>query len=155
MEQLLEFIVNHWVLWTAFFLVLGLLLVTEKGGFSQLSALSPPQIIPLINHKSAVVIDIRDAETFATGHIIGSVNFPLAEAEAKIKTIQKYKQKPVILVDANQRDNAKMATILRKNGFTEIFSLRGGIPAWREAQLPLVTEKKGIVIEHKEKEASR
>lgn len=142
MEQLFEFMVNHWVLWLAFFAILALVVVTEMGGFGQLAAVTPAQAIPLMNHKSAVVLDVRDAEAFATGHIIGATRFSLADAETKVKTIQKYKQKPIIIVDANQRDSAKMAALLRKQGFTDIVTLRGGIQAWREAQFPLVTENK-------------
>lgn len=151
MAQLFEFMVNHWALWLAFFLVLALLVYTEKGGFSQLSLLSPTQIIPLINHQSAVILDMRNAEAFASGHIINAIHFPLGDAESKIKTIQKHKKKPLILIDENQRDTSKMAALLRKNGFNEIVALRNGLNAWREAQLPLVIEKIEK-IEKKEKE---
>ena len=57
LQQLIEFIGNHYILTTAFLVVLTLLIVTEvrKAG----KAITTPQATALINKNDAQVVDIR------------------------------------------------------------------------------------------------
>lgn len=139
MEQFVEFFAHHWVLSFAFLAVLGLLIYTETGGFTGgVGIVDPKQVVLMMNHQSATVLDIRDKESFVAGHILGAMHFLAENLEQKIKMLQKYQQKPIIVVDVTQQGSLKMAALLHKKGFTQLFCLKGGLASWREAQLPLV-----------------
>jgi rhodanese-related sulfurtransferase len=90
----------------------------------------------LINQKDAVVIDIREPGEFAQGHILHARNMPLGELEARLKELEKYKARPVIISCATGNRSGSAAAILRKHGFTNVVNLNGGIAAWRQAGLP-------------------
>jgi rhodanese-related sulfurtransferase len=69
--------------------------------------------------------------------VINSRNIPLGELDARATELEKHKAKPLIIVcDAGNR-SGKAAAVLRRLGFKEVFSLSGGIGAWRQAGLPL------------------
>jgi 3-mercaptopyruvate sulfurtransferase SseA len=39
--------------------------------------------------KQAVFVDVRDAASFASGHVTGSINIPLNEIEGRLSELQK------------------------------------------------------------------
>jgi len=61
----------------AFVILLALLIAHElsRGGRS----LSTAELTALVNKDEAVVVDIRPAKDFATGHIVGALNIPRSE----------------------------------------------------------------------------
>jgi len=97
----------------------------------------PTAAVTLINRQDAVVIDLRNDAEFASGHITGARNIPEAKLEPRLNELVKFKSKPVIVACANGRRAAAMAGLLRKNGFAQAVTLRGGIAAWRQAGMPL------------------
>ncbi|CAN5220936.1 rhodanese-like domain-containing protein [soil metagenome] len=137
-EQFFEFVVHHWALWSLFAITLALLiwqeLRTQIGGVQQLS---PQAVVDLINHKNAAVIDIRPNANYVKGHILGAVNIPIETLDQKNKTLDKYRKNPLILTCDTGQQSLKEAIKLRKLGFTEIYTLRGGMAAWKNATLPL------------------
>jgi rhodanese-related sulfurtransferase len=93
--------------------------------------------IQLINREDALVVDVRDAGDYAAGHILGAKNLPLARIEEGGGDIAKRKEKPLIVYDDGGESSAKAAAALKKQGFTQVASLSGGLGAWRQAGLPV------------------
>ena len=139
MEQLGQFIMQHWPLWVALIGVLLLILINEAlMQKSKAQELSPQTAVDKINNENAVVIDLRDAELFKTGHIIDSI---LATAEDfEQPKMNKYKNKPLILVCARGLQSQSAAKKLSTEGFQPLV-LSGGIAAWKNAGFPLVKGK--------------
>jgi len=138
-NQLQDFVLHHWELWLALFAVLSLLLINEHLTKKQgPQTLSTAAAIDAINHQDAVVIDMRDAEAFKAGHVVGSKNHP----KDPLTKLEKYKTKPLILVCARGLQSGPLAVKLRKQGFTNVMILAGGITAWKTADLPLAKGKK-------------
>jgi rhodanese-related sulfurtransferase len=110
-------------------------LVRQKTGGPWVN---PTQATHLMNREDALVIDVRDANEFATGHVLGAKNLPLARLDAPGADLAKRKDRPLIVYcdGAAQRSN-KAAAALRKQGFTRVVSLSGGIGAWQQAGLPV------------------
>ena len=90
----------------------------------------------LINQKDAVVIDVREPGEFAQSHILNARNVPLGEIEARIRELERFKEKPVIVSCATGSRSGSAASVLRKHGFTNVVNLAGGIAAWQQAGLP-------------------
>jgi rhodanese-related sulfurtransferase len=140
MSQFMQFVANHWVLWLALVVVLIAVFIYEvKAQQQQGAGVSPQGAVGLINHESAIVIDVRNQDAFRQGHIIDSISSSANLLEDK--KMNKYKSKSVILVCANGTHSGQLAPKLKGDGFTHVTVLRGGINAWKEAQLPLVKGK--------------
>lgn len=90
----------------------------------------------LIN-GNALVLDVRDGNEYAGGHIPNAKHIPLAELDKRLSEIAKYKDKPVIVSCRTGMRAGGALRILQKNQFTQVYQLRGGITAWEQASLPL------------------
>lgn len=139
MAQFTEFVGNHLFLSMAF---LGLLLYWITGEIkaktSGIGSLTPSDATQLMNHANAVVIDVREAKEMEGGKIINSIHIPLGDLTNQLKKLDKYKEKPVIVSCRSGHRSNHACNMLRKNGFTQVFNLRGGIIAWQKDNLPLV-----------------
>jgi rhodanese-related sulfurtransferase len=139
-QQLVEFVVNHWVLFVALAVVLALLaysfLVGGKG------SVDPVAATDLINRRDAVVVDVRPAADFAKGHIINSLNIPMNGFEKQIGTLHKHRDKPVLVSCRSGSQSSAACRRLRKEGFQEVYNLRGGVLAWESANLPLTRKRR-------------
>ena len=97
----------------------------------------PIEAVQLINRRDAVVLDVRDAAEYKSGHITNARNVPEAELDARAKELDKVKAKPIIVSCGRGNRSAAIAAKLRKLGFAEVVSLRGGLAAWQQAHMPL------------------
>jgi rhodanese-related sulfurtransferase len=137
MENLGEFIVNHWILVTAF-VVLAWLVFSDSIN-RQLSGLQPlgaTQAVTLVNQNKGKFVDVRSQEEFDKEHIADSLNLPLASLNddaAKLKD----KTQPLVIVCASGQRARSAAKQLRRQGFEQVYVLTGGLHAWKEAKLPL------------------
>jgi rhodanese-related sulfurtransferase len=95
------------------------------------------EAVQLINRRDALVVDIRDAAEYGTGHITGSRHIPARELAERLKDIEKFKSRPVIVACRTGSRAGASAEVLRKGGFGEVLVLRGGIAAWQQAGMPL------------------
>ncbi|RPI47635.1 MAG: rhodanese-like domain-containing protein [Betaproteobacteria bacterium] len=98
---------------------------------------SVQQAVQLINRRDALVLDVRDASEFESGHIPNARHVPAADLEKRVKELEKFKQRPVIVSCRSGSRSIAACSALRKNGFQEVFSLKGGILGWQQASLPL------------------
>ncbi len=107
-------------------------------GASGVPALSATEAVMLLSRAKPLVLDVRDEAEFAAGHIQGAKHIPLAQLADRLKEIEKYKDKAV-LVHCQRGMRAKAAcTILKAQQFTQLQQLDGGLEAWQQANLPLV-----------------
>ena len=98
------------------------------------------EAVLLLNRSKPLILDVRDAAEFAAGHIQGAKNIPVAELAGRLKEIEKFKDKPV-LVHCQKGMRAKTACgILKAQQFTQLNNLQGGLDAWVEAKLPLLKD---------------
>ena len=142
MNMFLEFAANHTLLVTALLFSFFLLVFTElRRQASGVTNLEPQATVNLIN-ADAVVLDLRSADAFALGHIVNAKNIPFDELEANKDKIEKYKSRPIIAVCNAGVTSSKVVNSMRKSGAENIYGLKGGITAWTQANLPLVTAKK-------------
>jgi rhodanese-related sulfurtransferase len=134
--QLFEFIGNHILLVGLFAVLLALFIRNEmqRGG----RTLSSQELVNLVNRESAVVVDVRDTKEFESGHIVGAVNVPHTVLEARLNELNKYKDRPVVLVCRMGQNSGAAGATLRKHGFENVARLTGGMAEWRNQSLPVV-----------------
>lgn len=139
MDKFAEFVSNHMVLSASFFGLLAYWIFGElKSRASGVGTVGAKDAIQLMNHSNAVVIDVREEKEVVDGMIINSVHIPLDDLQNHLKKIEKYKDKPVIVSCRTGNRSGKACNMLRKNGFLQVYNLRGGILAWQKENLPLV-----------------
>ena len=72
----------------------------------------------------------------------GTRNIPLDEFDAGQDKMNKFKGKPLIAVCDSGISSNKVVQALRRSGFESAYGLKGGMNAWGQAGLPVVTGKK-------------
>ena len=142
MDRILEFASNHtllvFALVTSFFLVVFSELRRKASGMLNIEA---TEAVRLIN-GDATVIDLRSAEAFARGHIVNAKNIPFADLDARLDKLSKNKSSPLLAVCDAGMTSTKATNVLRNAGFESVYGLKGGMTAWSQAGLPVVTGKK-------------
>ena len=127
------FIDNIWLVALALLSGGALLLPTLQRGGSRVSLLQATQ---LLNQGKSVVLDIRSPEDFVAGHIRDARHIPLKELKSRISELDKFKSKSVIVVCSSGAQSSRAASLLKSAGFGDVYSLDGGLAAWRAQGLP-------------------
>lgn len=130
----MEFIINNIWLFVLVLISGGALLwplLRQRG--SKVSILQATQ---MINQGKTVILDVREPAEFAAGHIRESKNIPLKDLPKRVGELDKFKAKSVVVVCASGLQSSKAASQLKNAGFENVFSLTGGLAAWRAQGLP-------------------
>jgi rhodanese-related sulfurtransferase len=109
-------------------------LITQRG----IKEIDTRVAIQLINQQDAVILDVRDDSEFAAGHLPNSKHIPSEKIEERWVELQKFKEKPVVMIYRSGIRSNHPSLVLRKNGFAQVFNLMGGIDTWKRANLPIV-----------------
>ena len=142
MDRFLEFAGNHTFLVLALTISFFVLVFSElRRKASGMVAVEASDAVQLINNDAAI-LDLRTAEAFARGHIVNAKSVPYDELDAKLGKIEKLKNKAVIAVCDAGMTSTRAVAALRNSGFENVYSLKGGMNAWGQAGLPVVTGKK-------------
>lgn len=91
----------------------------------------------LINHKNALVLDVREEQEFKSGHILNAKWIPLGKLAERLGELEKYRERPILAVCRSGHRSGIACAILGKNGFAQAYNLGGGVTAWQKANLPL------------------
>lgn len=115
---------------------LALLLPMLSRSAAGISVLSVTEAVMLMSRKSALVLDVREPDEFAQGHLQGARNVPLSQLSARLKELEKFRDKPVLVVCERGRRANAAAKLLKAQNFTTLNVLKGGMQAWIEAKMP-------------------
>ncbi|WP_423709779.1 rhodanese-like domain-containing protein [Undibacterium sp. WLX3042] len=96
------------------------------------------QATQYMNQGKTLILDVRSADEFATGHLPNAKNIPLPEINNRLKEIEKSKNAVVITVCATGVRSSNAVSVLNKAGFAQVFSLEGGTEAWKTQGMPIV-----------------
>ncbi|MCX4246558.1 rhodanese-like domain-containing protein [Paraliomyxa miuraensis] len=91
------------------------------------------------NAQSVFLVDVRERDEFhgELGRVAGAVLAPLAAVPETAKSWEP--GQPVVTICRSGGRSLHAAHALRELGFREVASMRGGMLAWNEANLPKVT----------------
>lgn len=87
--------------------------------------------------SAAVVIDVRQRDEFATGHIPGSLSVPrgllefIADPASPRHLPELQPERRIVVVSTSGARAALAAATLQSMGYPEVVVLEGGIAAWR------------------------
>jgi len=132
-----QFFIENWYL---FLLAIGsgaLLMVPALKGAGA-GSLTPADAVQRINREKAVVVDVREAEEYVTGHITNAKNIPLAQLDERLPQVAKNKSVPVVLVCEKGARAVRAEAMAKKLGYEKAQALAGGMKGWRNAGMPVV-----------------
>jgi sulfur-carrier protein adenylyltransferase/sulfurtransferase len=107
---------------------------------SEIAEIDPSEVHELI-HNGVAIVDVRETEEFATGHLPGAKHVPRGYLESRIEGVVPDHSKRVVLYCASGNRSALAArTLERELGYEHVESMTGGITLWKdrgyEVELP-------------------
>jgi rhodanese-related sulfurtransferase len=88
--------------------------------------------------RSLVVLDVRTAEEFAAGHVVGARNIPHTEIAARLAELGDARERDVVVYCRSGRRSELALDALREAGFTRLYHLEGDWLRWSAEKLPAV-----------------
>lgn len=132
----MNFIIENWQLvFVAIASGVALLLPTLLSGGT--GSISCTDAVLLMNKEKANIIDVRRPDEFKTGSIAGAKNIEITKIDAQLASAVKNKEAPMVLICATGARSQGALRLAQKLGYTRVFSMSGGLKAWREANLPV------------------
>lgn len=100
-----------------------------------------------VDAGNGIILDVRTPYEVSDGYIDNASTINLYDDDfiAKINLIQKDKQ--IYVYCKSGPRSSKAAELLRKNGFSKVYNLKGGIDEWKNKGFPIV--KPDIIIDEK------
>ena len=137
-DLIFQFLGEQWILVAALATTLGMLILheTRKAG----PALSISEAVQLVNNDEGVFLDIRDAGDYARGHITDALHIPAATLAKRAGELEKFREKPVVVVCKMGQSAGPATKTLRAQGFSRAQKLSGGMMEWDAQKLPIVTQ---------------
>jgi rhodanese-related sulfurtransferase len=133
-----QFIINN-ILPISIAVFSGLMLLWSLFGnrFRGIKEVSSAAALQLINHKNAIVLDVREPSEYDAGHVLNSKLVPLGKLKERVGELEKYKDQSIVVVCRSGNRSGTACFILGKQGFSQVYNLAGGVQAWQKANLPL------------------
>ena len=97
--------------------------------FGGVREISSDQYRQQFNDTPHILIDIRNTQEYASGHIQGSQNIPLNKLAKKLNKLPK--QQPIVVVCRNGARGREAVDMLQNAGF-KASNLVGGVMNWRK-----------------------
>jgi thiosulfate/3-mercaptopyruvate sulfurtransferase len=134
-ENISYFVTQNLLFCLSFILLLGIYIIFELTQTKKAQKnLSVVDAVMTVNRNKGIYLDTRDNEAYSNAHIIGAQNISFTELEEKHKKLVKYKANPIIIY-GDQPEKAML--LLRKEGFEQVYTLKGGLSAWLQASYPV------------------
>lgn len=109
---------------------------SNKSETSAFKSVDPAEAMKLIqSQKNIMLIDVRSPQELKEGYIEGSELIPFWDIAKGKRALPK--DRPILLICAVGGRSFALGQALVKNGWSNIYSLSGGISAWKKSGLPL------------------
>src|SRR5207248_7717319 len=79
----------------------------------------------------AAVVDVREPEEFANGHVPDAVNLPQADLATRLNEVPR--DRPVFVICQGGFRSLRAAQFLSQCGIADVANVKGGTEAWRAA----------------------
>ena len=80
---------------------------------------------------ASLVIDVRQANEYAAGHVPGSVHFAAGSLPDRLDDLPR--DRPIVTICASGMRSSIAASLLRSAGFADVSWVASGVPAWEAA----------------------
>ena len=136
MIELIEFLQGELLLTGTLFALIVLLIVniySEK--FKKYEVVDTNGAVSLMDDDELIILDVREEKERTSGYINDDLNIPTGKVKNKLDSLDKSKNILVYCKSGTRSD--RIADLLCKNEFQNVYSLKGGFNAWQKAELPI------------------
>lgn len=122
------------------FILLILIVSTYAIASAQTINIPAQEAKKMIDSKDyGLILDVRTMEEYTgeLGHIDGALLIPVQELKDRIKEIEKYKDKKVIVVCHSGVRSRKASDLLMQSGFKKVFNIADGMVGWDSQKYPV------------------
>jgi rhodanese-related sulfurtransferase len=91
----------------------------------------------LINSSNAVLLDVRETKEYEGGRLPNAIHIPLSQLANRGGELARYAGKPVVAYCMTGNRSQMANAVLGRLGFKDVYNLRGGYKAWKDAGLPV------------------
>ena len=139
MNKFFAFIGDNFLAVVVLLSLISILIIYErkKGGVK----LDASEITRLINKNSPFVYDLRSSAEYSAGSIAGAINIQASNLTKGDSLFKANDQDCIILICKTGTASSKAAGDLKKQGFTNVNVLSGGMMNWTQSGMPLVKNK--------------
>lgn len=139
MDRILEFAANNYLLMLLLVGVLIAIAINElRLAANGVKSLEPGAATQLYNRDQAQFVDIRGDAEFHKGHLPEALNVPQSSLSKGLGAkLEKDKARPIIVYCTSGMQSGRAASTLKKQGFTNVYQLKGGFNAWHSAGFPI------------------
>ncbi|MBX2968190.1 MAG: rhodanese-like domain-containing protein [Cyclobacteriaceae bacterium] len=85
-----------------------------------------------------IILDVRTNEEYVQGKMKNATQIDYYQRDFKTEVAKLDKTKPVFVYCASGLRSNSAAKILKHQGFTEVYDLKGGLNAWARSGKPIV-----------------
>lgn len=104
---------------------------------AQFSEVSPAQALALMQEQGATLVDIRNEMHFSVSHPKDA--FHLTNESYGQFELENDDDHPILVICYHGVSSRGAAMYLLEQGYTQVYSIRGGFEAWEREGLPIVT----------------
>lgn len=109
--------------------------------FGRVEEISPRELDAQLKDGARVqVLDVREHFEFREGHIRNAKNMPLHDLARNVENLDFDPEWPVVVICLSGHRSIPAYRLLKRKGYTQIYSLKGGMLAWWNAHLPTTRE---------------
>ncbi|TEU24634.1 MAG: rhodanese-like domain-containing protein [Gammaproteobacteria bacterium] len=136
--EILEFLLNDDQIFTTITLVVLIALfignvVADK--LKKYEDVDANGAIALMDEKDLIVLDVREAKERKTGYIDNDTHIPLSQVKNQLDSLDNSKK--ILVYCRSGSRSSHIAGLLTRNDFERVYNLKGGILAWKRANLPI------------------
>lgn len=86
-----------------------------------------------VNHsRDWLLVDVREPDEYADGHIEGAINIPLRELLKNLDELPDSKTAPILLYCHSQKRATHALVLLHELGYMKVYNLEGGYAAYED-----------------------
>lgn len=82
------------------------------------------------------LIDVREEFEYQQGHVVGARSVPIHALPQSLDSLGLDPQRPIVAICLSGHRSIPAYRLLKRKGYDQVYSLAGGMLAWRRDQLP-------------------
>jgi len=122
-------------------LIIALLLAATLTSKTDVPRVQPAELRALLEREEAIAIDVRGSVPFEIEHVAGAVWMPLGQLNQRAGELPEDKLIVAYCTCKAEETSLQAALLFSSMGFSRVAVLQGGFPAWKEAGLPVESNR--------------
>jgi len=126
-----EVVVMTKFLFAGLLALIGTALTVSLSAAAALKTIDGTELEALMSDgKKLVLVDVREPDEFAAGHIRGAINIPFDDAKTRVLRELSRNDRIVFVCHGGPMGD-ELGRLLAKNDYPEVYNLAGGMKKWK------------------------